>query len=247
MSKSSPHLTIVIPAFNEEIRLSTTLPEIVSFCESLPFTVELLVVDDGSSDNTVQVVRSFAKKHRFVQVLPQKINQGKGAALKAGFARSKGEWILFMDADLSTPLSQFEKLWKKRHKAEIVIGSRKMKGAKVVARQHIIRENLGKVFTLLTNVLATGSISDVTCGFKLFEGTAGRRVFGASVLTDWSFDAEVLFLASRFGYRILEVPVEWHNDPRSKVSMLKDGIKALSGLLMIRFRWHTGAYTGTSQ
>lgn len=241
-SSKAPFLSVVIPAYNEAERLSLTLPQIIKFFLSQKFTVEILVVNDGSSDSTAKVVKLFTRTTKLLKLIDCRVNQGKGGALRTGFAHSRGQWVLFMDADLSTPLNELNKFWKHGDNHPIIIGSRKTKGAKVSVRQSLIRENLGKVFTWLTNHIATKDISDVTCGFKLFRGDEGRRLFRTSVVNDWSFDAEILFLAQRRNLKIKEVPVAWQNDPRTKVNMLNDGVKALWGLIKIRLNHIQGKY-----
>ena len=237
-----PHLSVVIPAYNESQRLKRTLPQIHNFFSKQKFSKEIIIVDDGSTDSTSDVVSDFVNNKKNYHLLKQSVNKGKGAALKAGIAKSKGDWVLFMDADLSTPLTELNTFWTHTDKYPIVIGSRKMNGAKITRRQSFLRESLGKVFTFLTNTLTTKGLSDITCGFKLFKGNIARSLFKKSRLPDWSFDAEILFLAQTKKYLIKEVPVTWKNDPRTKVSMIKDGINALAGLLKIRVNYLLNRY-----
>ncbi len=227
-------LSVVIPAYNEEDRLKRTLPQILKFFKSKKYSKEILIVNDGSTDQTSDIVKQFAKKEKTLKLVDLKQNIGKGGALRQGILKSKGTWVLFMDADLSTPLKELDKFWQYTSQYPVVIGSRKMSGANVTKRQSFIRENLGKIFTLLTNLLATKGLSDVTCGFKLFKGQVARSIFKKGILNDWSFDAEILFLAQKYQHQIKEVPVKWQNDPRTKVNMLKDGLNSLKGLITIR-------------
>ena len=236
-------LSIVIPAYNEEDRLKKTLPKILDYFGEQKYSKEIIIANDGSSDGTAKFIQKKAKKNKILKLVDLEKNQGKGAALRHGFAKSKGAWVLFMDADLSTPLNELDKFWEFTDDYNIIIGSRKMSGANVTKRQSFLRENLGKVFTWLTNTLATKGLSDVTCGFKLFEGDKGRKIFSLGVINDWSFDSEILFLAQKFDYSIKEVPVKWENDPRTKVNMLKDGINAFLGLLKIRVNDLKGIYS----
>lgn len=242
MPKNFPKLSVVIPAYNEAERLKKTLPEILDYFAKQRYKSEIIIANDGSSDSTAQLIKRKSKKHSDLILVDLAENQGKGGALRAGIAESKGSWVLFMDADLSTPLEELDKFWKFTKEHQVIIGSRKTKGSKVTKRQNLIRENLGKVFTWLTNVLATKNITDVTCGFKLFEGKVGRKLFATGVVDDWSFDAEILFLAQKFDHSIKEVPVAWQNDPRTKVNMIKDGLKALNGLVKIRWNDLSGQY-----
>ena len=238
-----PHLSVVIPAYNEALRLKKTLPEILSYFNHQQYTREIIIVNDGSIDQTKAVVSQLTLRHQNVKFIHLSKNSGKGAAIRAGVLSSTANWVLFMDADLSTPLSQLEKFWPHTSTHPIVIGSRKIKGANIKRHQSWLRENLGKVFTILTNTIATRGISDITCGFKLFKGSTARALFAQSVLSDWSFDAEILYLAQKNHLPIKEIPVIWKNDPRTKVNMFKDGYRALLGLIKIRLNDLSGLYT----
>ncbi len=239
----APKLSVVIPAYNEADRLRLTLPQIVKHFRSKRYSKELIFVDDGSSDSTSAYIKKHAAKTNLIRLISHSKNRGKGAALRTGIIASKGKWVLFMDADLSTPLTELDRFWKYSHKYPVVIGSRKMAGAQVTRRQSFIRENLGKVFTFLTNHIATTGISDITCGFKLFQGKLARDLFTQSLLDDWSFDAEVLYLAQKYSQPIKQVPVAWQNDPRTKVNLLTDGVNSLAGLFRIRLHDLLGKYS----
>jgi dolichyl-phosphate beta-glucosyltransferase len=168
---------------------------------------------------------------------------GKGHAVKTGMLAARGRYVLFCDADLSTPPSELEKFWPWLEQGyDVVIGSRKMPGANIVRHQPFWRENLGKVFTWLTDLIATRNISDVTCGFKCFTHEAAQRLFSRSVINDWSFDAEVLFIAQQHGLKIKEVPVTWHDEPGTRVRVLRDAMRALLGLMKIRINAARGLY-----
>jgi dolichyl-phosphate beta-glucosyltransferase len=240
--KSPIKLSIVIPAYNEADRFNRTLPQIINFFKSKKYSKEIIIVNDGSTDNTIAVVAKYQKQTQLIKLVNHKKNQGKGSALRTGIARSVGEWVLFMDADLSTPLKELDNFWPQAKDYPIIIGSRKMTGAKVTKHQSFLRENLGKIFTFLTNNIATRDLSDITCGFKMFKGLIARDLFSKSVLNDWSYDAEILFLAQKNHHQIKEVPVHWQDDPRTKVNMMVDGLKALKGLLQIRLNYFQGRY-----
>lgn len=239
---SHPKLSIVIPAYNESDRLKTTLPKILAFFKDKRYSKEIIFVNDGSTDATSKTIQSFRKSSKLIKLINHPTNQGKGASVRTGVLASLGDWVLFMDADLSTPLKELDNFWPYTAKHQIIIGSRKMAGANITKHQSFVRENLGKVFTFLTNTLVTKGLSDITCGFKLFKGDIARDLFCKSKLNDWSFDAEVLFLAQHHHHSIKEIPVKWQNDPRTKVNMLRDGINSLIGLLKIRLNYHTGKY-----
>lgn len=239
---SSPLLSVVIPAYNEEHRLGPTLDRIRAWLEEQQFAFEFVVVDDGSSDSTgaLAAERLAGVPHR---VLTHPVNRGKGAGLKTGMLAAKGEYVLFTDADLSTPIEHAaDFLEVHRDGCPIVIGTRKSRGAEVTQRQHPIRENMGKVYTLLSNALICPGVSDFTCGFKSFRQDACAAVFSRLHEEGWAYDTEVLFLARRLGFEVRELPVTWANDPSSRVNLLRDAIGSFLGLLRIRGRALLGRY-----
>jgi dolichyl-phosphate beta-glucosyltransferase len=238
-----PQLSVVIPVYNETHRLSRTFLQFVDFFRTQDYSYEFVIVDDGSTDGTAALARQLMDGVSNVRILEERPNRGKGRAVKVGMLAARGEIVLFCDADLSTPLSELDKFWEWFDKGyDVVIGSRKMPGANIQRHQPLWRESLGKVFTWLTNTVATKDISDVTCGFKCFTHQAAQQLFSRSVVDDWSFDAEVLFIAQRLGYRIKEVPVRWHDEPGTKVRLLKDALRSLRGLATIRLNALGGRY-----
>jgi len=249
MSRESPWLSVVIPAFNESRRIPDSLRTIDAYLASQAGSAELIVVDDGSRDATQAVVRRVAADLRTpVRLLGYPDNRGKGFALKIGFAASRGERILFTDADLSTPiecadalLAALERPADLEGPADLALGSRKMPGARLRTRQPFVRETLGKAFTLLARRIIA-DVSDVTCGFKAYRGDVGRDLFARSRIPDWSFDAEVLWIAKRRGYRWAEIPVEWADREGTKVRILKDAFRSALGLLQIRLHAAAGRY-----
>lgn len=238
-----PYLSVVIPLYNETQRLPKSAPRLIEYFANQPYSYEFVFVDDGSTDGTAQMARDLFKEVRNLKVIESRPNRGKGHAVKVGMLGAQGKIRLFCDADLSTPLGEVEKFWPFLQDGyKVVIGSRKMKGATIDRHQPWWRENLGKVFTWLTNHIATRGLSDITCGFKAFTDDASQRLFSRSVIDDWSFDAEVLFIAQMLGYRIKEVPVHWHDAPGTKVRLLKDATRSLQGLAKIRLNGIRGKY-----
>jgi dolichyl-phosphate beta-glucosyltransferase len=241
--EETPHLSIVIPMYNETGRIQDTIPVLLAYFERQSYSYEFVIVDDGSADGTPALARELFAEVPQARILEKKPNRGKGSAIKAGMLAARGDYVHFCDADLSTPPEELEKFWQWVDEGyDIVIGSRKMAGANITRHQPLWRESLGKVFTWLTNRLATRGISDVTCGFKLFTRKAAHDLFARSRIRDWSFDAEVLFIAQRRGYSIKEVPVTWHDTPGTKVRIVRDAVNALRGLAKIRLNSMRGRY-----
>ena len=193
-------LSLIIPAFNEEKLIKQTLSKFVSFLDQLGYEWEIVVADDGSKDKTASIVNSF--KNSKIRLIKLAQNQGKGAALKAGFLAAKGAYQIFSDADLSVPVETIEPFLQKLKSFDVVIASRRVKGSEIKVHQPWIRENMGRVFTLLTQLLTSSSVSDFTCGFKGFRREAARKIFSRSLISRWAYDAEIIYLAEKFGYRI---------------------------------------------
>ena len=209
----NPHLSIVIPAFNED-----QLNAINAFISTQRYTTEILVVDDGSCDNTAEIVTAFASSHPYVQLIRLPTHQGKGAAICTGMLSAQGDYRLFTDADNSTPIVEATKLLAVAETdADVVVGSRHLPGSKIVTKQHIAREALGALFRLLIRFVAPTGIRDTQNGFKLFRAHAAETLFGELVCAQWAFDVEILRRARNHDLIIAEVPVTWINDSRSKI------------------------------
>lgn len=240
---TKPGISVVVPMYNETRRMKRTLPMLADYFRGQDYRVEFVVVDDGSSDNTAEMARQILGSGPDVNVIESKPNRGKGHALKVGMLAARGNLVLFTDADLSTPPGESSKFWSWFDEGfDVVIGSRKMAGAVLEKHQPLWRESMGKVFTWLTNRIATRDISDITCGFKCFTNAAAQDLFSRSVIDDWSFDAEVLFIAQKHGLRIKEVPVHWHDESGTKVRIARDATRALLGLVKIRMNDMRGKY-----
>ena len=239
---TQPHLSIVIPAYNESRRLPPTLERVVAWARAQPFVVEVVVVDDGSTDDT-QTVAERGLGNVPHRVLVHAANRGKGAGLRTGMTAATGEFVLFTDADLSTPIEEAP-LFLEVHArgVPIVIGTRKTGSAQVTVRQNPLRERMGRVYTWLSNVLICPGVSDFTCGFKSFRADACREIFSRVAEDGWAYDTEVLFLARRLGFEVREVPVRWANDPSTRVRLLRDAIGSFAGLVRIRWRSAAGRY-----
>lgn len=234
-------ISIIIPAFNEEKRIKKTLDAIIKYLNVKKFDYEIIVVDDGSKDNTVKIVKSFTDKK--VRYLSNKVNQGKGASVRKGILAATKELVLFSDSDLATPieeLTNFLGLIDKGH--DIVIGSRNLKDSDVKVEQPKYRELLGKAFPFLVNIITIGGFKDTQCGFKLFRINAAQKIANLQTLNRFSFDVEMLFIAKKLGLKIKEVPVIWMDQKESKVNPLKDAPKMLLDLFKIRYNDLIGKY-----
>jgi glycosyltransferase involved in cell wall biosynthesis len=232
-------LSIIIPAYNEAKRLPASLVKVREYLSASSWEfAEVVVVDDGSTDDTVQVAREAG-----VRVLQNPGNRGKGYSVKHGMLEAKGEWALFTDADLSTPIGEVEKLWSALvdEPAQAAVGSRAVDRSLVGVHQPWLREAVGRVFNAAMRVVTGLPFKDTQCGFKLFQSSAGREVFSRQQLDGFGFDVEVLFIAKQLGFRSLEVPVRWDNVEGTKVSLLL-GLAAFVDLLKVRRNGLQGKY-----
>ena len=237
-----PRLSVVIPAYNEAGRLPPTLGRIVAWARGREFEVEVVVVDDGSTDGTAGAARAALAGFPH-DVLVHDRNRGKGAGIRTGMLAATGEFVLFTDADLSTPIEEADRfLAAHAEGAPIVIGTRKSAGAQVLRRQAWLRERMGRVYTRLSGLLVCPGISDFTCGFKSFRADAVRAIFPLQREEGWAYDSEVLHIARRLGFEVREVPVRWTNDPSTRVRLVRDALGSFAGLLRIRWRGVRGAY-----
>ncbi|MGE5489510.1 MAG: dolichyl-phosphate beta-glucosyltransferase [bacterium] len=240
-----PSISIVVPAFNEQERLPATLRAIVEYldgCQQVQY--EVLVVDDGSADGTARVVEEFARSRPEVRLLANGRNRGKGYSVRHGMLKATGEWVLFTDSDLSAPIEEARKLFEaaRREGALIAIGSRALDRSLISVHQSWFRETAGRIFNLIMRALTGLPFHDTQCGFKLFEARAARDVFGRQRIERWGFDAEVLFIARKLGYKTVEVPVRWSHAEGTKVRMLRDSLNMFIDLWRVRWNHLRGLY-----
>jgi len=229
------YLSLIIPTFNEEMRIAGSLDRILQFLKGRPYTFEIIIVDDGSKDRTVELVKNRFGQHSEVRINQQQ-NLGKGKAVQQGMLLASGKYLFFSDADLSVPIETLSLFLSHLEKdSDIAIGTRQKAGATIEIHQPLYRELLGKTYTMLSNWILGLQYSDFTCGFKGFRSGVARDLFSRQQLSNWSFDAEILFLAHLKGYRVSEIPVLWRNDKRTKVRLWRDIVSSFIGLLQIRF------------
>lgn len=230
-------LSIVVPALDEADRIESTLRTIRTYVEKTGIACELIVVDDGSADDTAGVVRGFDPGPLSVRLLRNERNRGKGCSVRQGVLAARGRIILMSDADLSTPIEEFLKLktWLERGYA-VVIGSRDLPGSRLDPPQPRTRRWLAWVFRALRRQILLPNLRDTQCGFKCFEASAAREIFSRGTIDGWLFDCEILGIAERLGYRIREVGVIWRNHPDSRVDVVRELFTAFPTLLAIRRR-----------
>lgn len=236
-------LSVIIPAYNEEQRLPETLRGVYAYLRRQRYAYEVIVVDDGSSDATCQVVEAFFATEPCGVLLRNEQNRGKGFSVRRGVLASVGEFVLFTDADLSTPIQEVEKLFAVLQSGcDIAIGSRGLAASDVRRHQPFYREYMGKVFNLFARAFALTPFVDTQCGFKCFRGEAARAIFALQHINHFSFDVEVLFIAARHHYTIREVPIQWVNNPNSRVNAVIDAAKMFDDLCRIRVNAWMGKY-----
>jgi dolichyl-phosphate beta-glucosyltransferase len=248
MNSGGPELSIIIPAYNEELRLGRTLTRIHDYFTSGPLpleALEIIVVDDGSMDGTARIAQEWGTgRHRTgFRLLSNGKNRGKGYSVRRGMLEARGRVALFTDADLSAPIEESEKLLSAIVSHEVAIGSRAIDRSLISVRQSVFRENAGIIFNRLVRLFTGLPLHDTQCGFKAFVRERCRIIFEQQRIEGFGFDPEILFLAQRHGLRTAEVPVRWAHDPATKVHVLRDSVLMFLDLVYIRWNWMRGLYS----
>jgi len=244
---SSPTHSIIIPAFNENERLAASIPKVQRYVRESGLNAEIIVVNDGSRDSTAEVVRSFAATDSSICLLENPGNRGKGYSVRNGMLHARGAIALFTDADLSSPITEADKLFAAiAEGADVAIGSRWLQRELQTERQPFLRQMFGRFFNLGLRLVLGLKYKDTQCGFKAFNRQAIETIFTRQQIERWGFDPELLFLADKFGLRTAEVPVEWAHDHRSKINPLRDGLKMGTEMLKVRWNWLLGRYRHAS-
>lgn len=230
------YISVIIPIYNEEKRFSKTISRVTDFLSKQNYQSEIIVVNDGSTDKTADLVKSFILKYPIITLINYSQNKGKGYAVKKGVLSAKGEKRLFMDIDGSTSISEISKLLPYFDCGyDVVIGSRRVPGANIISDQSRWRLFLGWLFRNIVNLIFPLGITDSQNGFKIFSAKSANEIFNKQTINGWAFDVEILYLAQKSGYKIKEVPISWTNDKESKVT-LKGVVKMLWEVIRIRFR-----------
>ena len=235
--------SIIIPAYNESQRIAASLDKIIAYTSEQQWMTEILIVNDGSRDNTSDIVREYAKTHPQVRLIENPGNRGKGYTVRNGMSQATGEILLFTDADLSSPIQESKKLFAAiQAGADVAIGSRWLQAELQTERQPLHRQVFGRIFNLLLRIILGLKYKDTQCGFKAFTRKAALSLFPRQRIERWGFDPELLFLSQKYGLNIAEVPVEWAHDDRSKINPVVDGFKMFTEMLRIRWADVTGKY-----
>jgi len=235
--------SLILPAYNESERLTTSLPKVLEYVHQRQLDAEILVVNDGSKDDTAEIVRKFAADDPCVRLLENPGNRGKGYSVRNGMLHARGDVMLFTDTDLSSPIYEADKLFAAiRNGADVAIGSRWLQRQLQTERQPLMRQLYGRLFNFGLRIVLGLDFRDTQCGFKAFTREAAQIIFPRQHIERWGFDPEILFLAKKFKLRTDEVPVEWAHDHRSKISPLRDGIRMGSEVLQVRWNEIRGKY-----
>jgi glycosyltransferase involved in cell wall biosynthesis len=238
-----PRLSIVIPAYNESARIEDALERVMSCVAERGWDAEVVVVDDGSKDNTAEIVHRWMEQHPRLHLVHNPGNKGKGYSVRNGLLQAAGDIVMFTDADLSAPMEEAERLIAAiEDGVDVAIGSRWMDRTRQTIHQPLYRQFFGRCFNWITRMVMGLPFKDTQCGFKAFKRSAAQVIFRLQTIERWGFDPEILFIARKLKYVVREVPVTWGHDERSRISYLKDGMKMLEDMARIRANSLAGRY-----
>jgi dolichyl-phosphate beta-glucosyltransferase len=242
MNPEAPELSIIIPAYNEELRLPATLSSIAAYTRSSKRKIEVIVVDDGSRDKTVAAAAQFRDEIPSLRVVSNGENRGKGHSVRHGMQEARGEIVLFTDADLSAPIEEIEKLLPAMQTNDVAIGSRAMDRSQITVHESPFREFAGIIFNKIVRLILWLPFVDTQCGFKAFRREACKIIFEQQTIERFGFDPELLYLARHHGLRSVEISVRWGHSPATKVSMMRDSLMMFVDVFAIRWNSITGKY-----
>ena len=244
MNATAPELSIVIPAYNEELRLPATLERIAGYLKTSGREAEVLVVDDGSKDRTAAVAESFRDRIPTLRVVSNGVNRGKGFSVRHGVQEARGQFVLFSDADLSAPIEESDKLIEalKTNNCDVAIGSRSVDRSLIFVHESPFREFAGIIFNKIVRLILWLPFVDTQCGFKAFRRERCGIIFEQQTIERFGFDPELLYLARHHGLRAVEIPVRWGHSPATKVSMMRDSLQMFLDVFVIRWNALLGRY-----
>jgi glycosyltransferase involved in cell wall biosynthesis len=232
----SPKYSIVIPGYNESARIAATLERVLCYVQAQGWDAEIIFVNDGSRDNTAAIVRGFAQRTARVQVVENPGNRGKGYSVRNGMRQAAGEILLFTDADLSSPIEEAPKLFAAlAGGADVAIGSRWLRSDVQTQRQPWYRQLFGRLFNVVLRIVLGLNYADTQCGFKAFSRRAAQKIFACQKIERWGFDAELLFLAKKFHFKVAEIPVAWAHSSGTRMNYFRDGIRMVWEMLKVRW------------
>ena len=238
-----PTYSIVIPGYNESARIGATLERVLRYEQLQGWDAEIIFVNDGSRDNTADLVREYAKRSQRVRVLENPGNRGKGYSVRNGMRQATGDILLFSDADLSSPIEEAPKLLAALAAgADVAIGSRWLQSETQTERQPWYRQLFGRLFNLLLRIVLGLNYADTQCGFKAFSRRAAQKIFSCQKIERWGFDAELLFLAKKFHFKVAEIPVAWAHSTGTRMSYFRDGVRMVWEMLKVRWYDYKGDY-----
>ncbi|MEI8342729.1 MAG: dolichyl-phosphate beta-glucosyltransferase [Verrucomicrobiota bacterium] len=234
---ATPYLSLVIPAFNEAGRLPASLEKLSGFCESFTFPFEVWVIVEKSEDGTFELASRIVSKQANFHVIDNRVHRGKGYAVRSGMLKARGEFVFYMDTDLSVPLEEipvFLDFFEKNPGVDLLAGNRQHPQSDIIKRQNWLRQKMGQTFNLILRQLAPVTIRDTQCGFKAFRARAAQEIFLRQQLDGFAFDVEVLLLAEKLGFKTVDLPVRWINSTESKVHIVRDSLRMFMDVIRIR-------------
>lgn len=244
MSNSkAPKLSVTIPAYNEGRRIAKTLGSVGQYLSKQTYSSEVIVVDNGSSDDTAAVVLESAEKYPFIKLDRYEPGcGGKGCAVKFGVEKAQGEVVMFMDADNATKISEIEKFWPALEVGKVAIGSRYLTGSNITQKQTFLRQMISRIGNLIIRMILVPGIKDTQCGFKVFPAAAAKEIFRRQIIIGWGFDLEVIALARKLGYKVVEIPVKWEDVGGGQLVPMKATLEVFGDLFKIRLNIWKGKY-----
>lgn len=236
---AAPRVSVIVPVFNEALRLPASLGKMAAFFSGVSWSYEVLIVVEHGTDGTLELAAAAVAKQANFKVIDNKVHRGKGYAVRSGMLRARGEFLFYMDADLSTPLEEIARFlsYFERHPGvQVALGNRQHAGSRIDRRQSVLRQGMGQLFNRAIRALALLDVRDTQCGFKAFRREAAREIFSRQTVDGFAFDVEVLLLARALGYGVADLPVRWENSPDSKVHIVRDSARMLWDTLRMRAR-----------